>query len=815
MAAPTILVSAEEHLGDPIDIRMDIIHLEPDAVVVFPAAAVVRTQAQHGEAIQGIQEKLLGVPIHEELTALRLRLDIAEAENASLRARIKTTEAIEKITRKRERQARVEIEQQLVAVQESQRQDRENFRKLEELVTRITETNLHSNVLAGMLLLNNRAALILYDTGTDRSFVSSTFSSLIDIIPNTLDHGYDVELVEAKYHVVIVCDVKLIRVPFGNEILTFHGDGSNNEHGSRLNIISCTKIQKYLLKGCLIFLAHVATRKAEDKSKEKRLEDVPIVQDLPEVFPEDLSGIPPTHQVEFQIDLIPSAAPVARAPFRLASFEMKELSDQLKELSKKGFIRPSSSPWGAPSKQQHEEHLKLILELLKKEQSVFTWIPPRLNPLKNCHLLKLQQRFIKFLGLAGYYQRFIEGFSKNAKSMTKLTQKKVKFDLGDKEEATFQLIKQNLCSAPILALPDRSKDFIIYCDVSIKGLGAVLMQREKVIAYASRQLEIHEKNYTTHDLELGAIVFALKIRRHSKTMWQVGTTRDFLMEARQYHHIFCHQAPKDAKWKRYHMGSCKPTHQVYTLLPIKENDPMDKLVRSYLKEVVTIHRIPVSIIYDCNSRFTSNYWRAFQKAMGTRLDMSTIYHPETVEQSERTIQALEDMLRACVIDFGNGWERHLPLAEVGDAQLTGPELIHDTTKKIVQIKQGIQAARDRQRSYANVRHKLLEFKTRTSLTIKQGSQHVSRIQSKEVLSDEPLAIPLDELHIDKKLRFIEEPVEIINREFKQLKQSYILIIKVQRNFRRGLEFTWEHEDQFWKKYPQLFTITAPSTNVVS
>ncbi|GKB88010.1 putative reverse transcriptase domain-containing protein, partial [Tanacetum coccineum] len=151
----------------------------------------------------------------------------------------------------------------------------------------------------------------------------------------------------SKYHVVIVCDEKIVCIPFGNEILIIHGDISNNKHGSRLNVISCTKTQKYLLKGCHVFLAHVTARKAEDKSEEKRLEDVPIVRDFPEVFPEDLSGIPPTRQVEFQIDLVPGAAPVARVPFRLAPSEMKELSDQLQELSNKGFIRPSSSPWGA------------------------------------------------------------------------------------------------------------------------------------------------------------------------------------------------------------------------------------------------------------------------------------------------------------------------------------------------------------------------------------------------------------------------------------------------------------------------------------
>ncbi|GKA78754.1 putative reverse transcriptase domain-containing protein [Tanacetum coccineum] len=151
-----------------------------------------------------------------------------------------------------------------------------------------------------------------------------------------------------KVQAIIVCAEKIVRIPWGNETLIVHGDGSNRGNETRLNIISCTKTQKYLLKGCPIFLAHVTTKKAEDKSEEKRLEDVPIVRDFPDVFPEDLSGLPPARQVEFQIDLVPGAAPVARAPYRLAPSEMKELSEQLQELSDKGFIRPSSSPWGAP-----------------------------------------------------------------------------------------------------------------------------------------------------------------------------------------------------------------------------------------------------------------------------------------------------------------------------------------------------------------------------------------------------------------------------------------------------------------------------------
>ncbi|GJQ98198.1 putative reverse transcriptase domain-containing protein [Tanacetum coccineum] len=187
---------------------------------------------------------------------------------------------------------------------------------------------------------------------------------------------------------------------------------------------------------------------------------------------------------------------------------------------------------------EHEEHLKAILELLKKEKlyAKFSkcefWIPKvqflrhvidsrgihvdpaKIESIKDWASPKTPTKIRQFLGLAGYYRRFIEGFSKIAKSMTKLTQKGIKFDWGEKEENAFQLIKQKLCSAPILALPEGSEDFVVYCDASHKGLGAVLMQREKVIAYASRQLKVHEKNYTTHDLELGSVIFALKIWRH-------------------------------------------------------------------------------------------------------------------------------------------------------------------------------------------------------------------------------------------------------------------------------------------------------------
>ncbi|GJV56167.1 putative reverse transcriptase domain-containing protein [Tanacetum coccineum] len=326
-------------------------------------------------------------------------------------------------------------------------------------------------------------------------------------------------------------------------------------------------------------------------------------------------------------------------------------------------------------------------------------------------------------------------------------------------------------------------------------------------------------------------------------------------------------------------------------IPMKETDPLEKLARMYLKEVVTRHGIPVSIICDRDPRFASNFWRSLQKALGTSLDMSTAYHPQTDGQSERTIQTLEDMLRACVIDFGNGWVKHLPLvefsynnsyhasikaapfealygrkcrspvcwAEVGEVQLTGPEIVQETTEKIIQVKQRMQAARDRQKSYADLKRKPMEFEVGDKVMLKVSPwkgvvrfgkrgklnprfvgpfkvikrvgdvayklelpEELSRVHNtfhvsnlKKCHADEPLAVPLDGLHFDDKLQFVEEPIEITDREVKRLKRSRIPLVKVRWNSKRGPEFTWEREDQFRKKYPHLFLKTEPSSSAAS
>ncbi|GJR40220.1 putative reverse transcriptase domain-containing protein [Tanacetum coccineum] len=597
---------------------------------------------------------------------------------------------------------------------------------------------------------------------------------------------------------------------------------------------------------------HVTTKKAEDKSKEKRLEDVPIVQDFLEVFLEDLSGIPPTRQVEFQIDLKPGAAPVARSPYRLAPSEMKELSDQVKELSDKSFIRPSSSPWGAP-----------VLFVKKKDGSFWMCIDYR-------NLITTVKNVLSTS--SNYYRRFIKEFSKIAKPMTiAYSNKKVKFDWSDKAETAFQLIKQKLCSAPILALPEGSEDFIAYCDASIKGLGVVLMQREKIL---EAQTEARKpENLKSEDVGGMLIENSKDPEKSRKEKLEprtdgtlclnnqsrfpcYGDLRTLIMheshKSKYYVHPSSDKMYQDMK-KLYWWPNMKADIATYvikclTCLKVKAEHQKPSACCTTLNGSRTIITMDFVTKLPRTQSGNDTIW----KAMGTQLDMSTSYHAQTDWQSERTIQTLKDIYHASIkaapfeVLYGRKCRSPVCWAEVGDAQLTDPELVQETTKKIVQIKQRIQAARDRQKSYANVRHKPLEFqvgdrvmlkvspwkgvvrfgkrgklnpryirpfmvlaKVRTVAYRLELPQQLSRVHStfhvsnlNKCLSDEPLAVPLEEIHIDDKLRFVEEPVEIMDREVKRLKQSRIPIINVRWNSKKGPEFTWERKDQFRRSIPQ-------------
>ncbi|GJT75791.1 putative reverse transcriptase domain-containing protein [Tanacetum coccineum] len=269
-------------------------------------------------------------------------------------------------------------------------------------------------------------------------------------------------------------------------------------------------------------------------------------------------------------------------------------------------------------------------------------------------------------------------------------------------------------------------------------------------------------------------------------------------------------------------------------LAIREDYSTEKLAKIYVDEIVARHGVPVSIISDRDGRFTSRCWQTVQKALGTRLDMSTAYHPQTDGQSERTIQTLEDMLRAC--------------AEIGESSLIGPELIQETTDKVVLINEKLKSARDRQKSYADNRRKPLEFEVGDRVMLKvspwkgvirfgkkgklapryvgpfeileriglvayrlrlpeelsgvHDTFHISNL--KKCLADASLHVPLEEIKVDKTLRFVEELVEIMDRKVKSMKRSKIALVKVRWNSKRGPEFTWEREDCMKSKYPQLF-----------
>ncbi|GJY68481.1 putative reverse transcriptase domain-containing protein [Tanacetum coccineum] len=697
----------------------------------------------------------------------------------------------------------------------------------------------------------------------------------------------------ARYQAVIVCAEKIVRIPWRNKTLIIHGDGSNQGNVTRLNIISCTKTQKYMEKGFPILLAHVTAKEVEDKSEKKRLEGVPIVQDFPKVFPEDLPGLPPTRQVEFQIDLVPGAAPVARAPYRLAPFEMKDLSEKLKELSDKGFIRPSSSPWGAPvlfvKKKDGSFRMCIDYRELNKLTVKNRYPLPRIDDLfdqlqgssvyskidlrSGYHQLRVREEDIpktafrtryvhyefqvmpfgltnapaifmdlmnrlkkeelyakfskykfwipkvQFLGhvidrrtlcLAGYYRRFIEGFSKIAKPMTKLTQKKVKFEWGDKQEAAFQLLKQKLCSAPILALPEGSEDFIAYCDASKKGLGAVLMQREKVISYASRQLKIHEKNYTTHDLELGAVVFALKIWRH----YLYGTKCTVFTDHKSLQHILDQKElnMRQRRWLellsdydcdiRYHPG--------------KANVVADALSRKEREPPLRVRALVMTISLDLPKQILNAQTEARKleniksEDVGGML-IENAKFPEAIRE-----QKLEPHADGTMCLNGRSW---LPC--YGDLRTV---IMHESHKSKYSIHPGSD------KMYQDMIGSILVPNMKATLPPKVGEvayklelpEELSRVHNtfhvsnlKKCHADEPLAVSLDGLHLDDKLHFVEEPLEIVGREVKRLKRSRIPLVKVRWNSKRGPEFTWEREDQFKKKYPHLFTKTTPSSSAAS
>nr|XP_043611643.1 uncharacterized protein LOC122583287 [Erigeron canadensis] len=751
------------------------------------------------------------------------------------------------------------------------------------------------DVVTGTFLVYNVPMRILFDSGANRSFVAIRMIHVIPVSKSCLEYTLQVEFDIilgmdwlSSCNAKISCDEKAVYLKTSKgEDLVVYGDKKERS----IPVCTFARAKRYMSHGCHAYLTHIV----DVEKKPLSIEDIPIVKDFVDVFPEDLPGIPPERQVEFSIDLIPvkNKYPLPR---------IDDLFDQLQGASYFSKIDLRS---GYHQLKVREEDISKTAFRTRYGHFEFVVMPFGLTnapavfmDLMNCVCRPmLDKSVIVFIDDILIYSK--------TSPLTKLTRKNIKFEWKDEQGMAFQQLRERLSQAPVLVLPDGLEDMVVYCDASSNGLGCVLMQRGKVIAYASRQLKEHEKRYPTHDLELAAQrdlnnrqrrwldllkdydceilyhpgkanVVADALSRKSShhalvvsPLW-VLITNDFLDQIREVQEKALQRDPKreriqgqlqyftkdsrgltlrfgriwipfscelkqvlldEAHKSKYsiHPGATKmyhdlkveywwpgmkrdvvkyvekcltcaqvkaehqkpygmmqpleipkwkweeitmdfvtklpktPRNQFDTIwvivdrltksalfLPIREASSSEVLAKIYVKEVVARHGVPISIVSDRDTRFTSHFWRKFHEDMGTELKLSTAYHPQTDGQSERTIQTLEDMLRVCIIDFGGTWDLHLPLVEfsynnnyhssiqtspyemlygrkfrspicwgeVGQREIGGTEVVLKTIEKIDVIKERLKAAQDRQKSYADKRRRPIEFNVGDRIMLK-------------------------------------------------------------------------------------------------
>ncbi|XP_075479422.1 uncharacterized protein LOC142520305 [Primulina tabacum] len=567
----------------------------------------------------------------------------------------------------------------------------------------------------------------------------------------------------SNYRAIVDCFHGVVRFrPYYGSKWNFYGSDSQ----SRIPLVSAMEMFRILSTGNEGFMIY-----AVDATQGKRFEvsDIPVVKEFPDVFPDEIPGFPPQREIDFSIELVSGTNPISREPYRLAPAELKVLKEQLHDLLEKGYIRPR------------------------------------------------------------YYRRFIEGFSIIARPMTQLTQKDRRFVWTDECESSFQTLKEKLTTAPVLALPSGSGGYVVCSDASLNGLGCVLMQNGRVIAYASRQLKPHETRYPVHDLELAAIVCSQqevhnamltsltisKVHEHLGTSgWTYQISGDYFIvssiqvepqilsriKAAQKTDPHIHrlkELSRTGQTEKFSVASDGSLRFNGRLVVPNLIDLKEAILREAHCSRHSIH----PGIRKMYHTLTAHYlWEGF----GSKLTMSTAYHPQTDGQSERTIQTLEDMLRALVMDFKGGWQESLSLVEFSYNNSFQATIVSPFRGTMRFEHKGKLAPRYIGPYMIVERIGTLAYRLDLpqSLSLIHNVFYVSMLRKYE--PDPSLILNVEDVELDSSLSYVEHPVQILDRKERQLRSKTIPLVLVQWSRHKREESTWELEAKMRQEWPHLF-----------
>ncbi|KAF3684468.1 hypothetical protein FXO38_00255 [Capsicum annuum] len=632
------------------------------------------------------------------------------------------------------------------------------------------------------------------------------------------------------------CRTRKVSFPFSNETPVIWAESFMEPRG---HFISYLRARKLIFKGCMYHLIRVKYSKIGNLP----LQSVPVVNEFPEVFPEDLPGIPPDREINFGIDVLPDTRLIFIPPYRMAPAEQKELKEQLVDLLDKdviAFLGHIVSSDGI----RVDPH---------KVEAVRKWPRPT-----------TPTDIQSFLGLAGYYRRFVESFSSIAAPLTKLTQKKINFVWSDLCENSFEKLKDKLTTVPVLTLPEGVDDFVVYYDASHVGLGCVLMQRGKVIAYASRQLKkelnlrqrrwmelLKDYDMSLHyhpgkanivddalsRLSMGSLSYVEETKREMvKDIHRLANLGVRILDSKDGG-VIVHELAKSSLCAEVKEKKVEDP----ILMQIKKDMGQQKFMTFEISGdgilrfqgrlcVPNVDGLWERILNEAHTSSEGRthearwyfqrdspafmevgddthglHYRTFEilkpKDLGTQVNLSTVFHPQTDGQAKRTIQTLEDMLRECIIDFKGS----------------------SAMEKVKIIRERLKIAQSRQKSYADVRRRELEFEIdlkrigtvayELELPASLGSVHpvfhVSML--KKCIGDHSMVLPVEGIKVTDTLSYEEEPIEILDRQVRKLRSKEIASVKVLWRNQKVEEATWESEDSMRIRYPNLFASMEEET----